>query len=221
MDEISMEIEKLLDAVHRSDEYQEYQKQAAQLEADPELKARAMRFRGDNFRLQNHSDKDELFHIAEQLNQESASLRQNLKVNAYLDAELALCRLMQRICRTLVDGIDIQIPDYIFIIVFLIWVGKSAYQFGYDVFNQQAMSPGEGQQVTVVIKEGASAYKVGKTLEQKGLIKDALAFTIQERMSAYHGQIKAGTYLLSTAYTPTRIIAVLSGEESKEGSNSQ
>ena len=49
---------------------------------------------------------------------------------------------------------------YIFIIVFLIWVGKSAYQFGYDVFNQQAMSPGEGQQVTVVIKEGASAYKV-------------------------------------------------------------
>ena len=106
MDEISMEIEKLLDAVHRSDEYQEYQKQAAQLEADPEL-----RFRGDNFRLQNHSDKDELFHIAEQLNQESASLRQNLKVNAYLDAELALCRLMQRICRTLVDGIDIQIPD--------------------------------------------------------------------------------------------------------------
>lgn len=60
MDEISMEIEKLLDAVHRSDEYQEYQKQAAQLEADPELKARVMRFRGDNFRLQNHSDKDEL-----------------------------------------------------------------------------------------------------------------------------------------------------------------
>ena len=51
MDEISMEIEKLLDAVHRSDEYQEYQKQAAQLEADPELKARVMRFRGDNFRL--------------------------------------------------------------------------------------------------------------------------------------------------------------------------
>ena len=67
--------------------------------------------------------------------------------------------------------------------------------------RDRAMSPGEGQQVTVVIKEGASAYKVGKTLEQKGLIKDALAFTIQERMSAYHGQIKAGTYLLSTAYT--------------------
>ena len=107
MDEISIDIEKLLDAVHRSDEYQEYQKQAAELDKEPELKARVMRFRGDNFRLQNQADKDELF----QLNRESASLRQNLKVNAYLDAELALCRLMQRICRTLVAGIDIQIPD--------------------------------------------------------------------------------------------------------------
>ena len=110
MDEISMEIEKLLDAVHRSDEYQEYQKQAAQLEADPELKARVMRFRGDNFRLQSQANQDELFHIAEQLNLESASLRQNLRVNAYLDAELALCRMMQKISMELTDGIDLDAP---------------------------------------------------------------------------------------------------------------
>ena len=114
-----------------------------------------------------------------------------------------------------------KIALYICIIVFLIWIGKSTYQFGYDVFNQQAMSPGEGQQVTVIVKEGSSAYDVGRTLKQKGLVKNALAFAVQERMSAYHGKIKAGTYLLSTAYTPTRIIAVLSGEESEEGSNSQ
>ena len=114
-----------------------------------------------------------------------------------------------------------KIALYICVIVFLIWVGKSTYQFGYNVFNQQAMSPGEGQQVTVVIKESSSAYNVGRTLEQKGLVKDALAFAVQERMSAYHGQIKTGTYLLSTAYTPTRILAVLSGEDSEEGSNSQ
>ena len=120
-----------------------------------------------------------------------------------------------------VAGVIFKIALYVCVVVLLFWIGKSAYQFGHDVFNQEAMSPGEGQQVTVVIKEGASAYKVGKTLEQKGLIKDAAAFVVQERMSAYHGQIKAGTYLLSTAYTPTRIIAVLSGEESEEGSNSQ
>ena len=114
-----------------------------------------------------------------------------------------------------------KIALYICIIVFLIWIGKSTYQFGYDVFNQQAMSPGEGQQVTVVVKEGSSAYDVGRTLEQKGLVKNALAFAVQERMSAYHGKIKAGTYLLSTAYTQPRILAVLSGEDNGEGSNSQ
>ena len=114
-----------------------------------------------------------------------------------------------------------KIALYICIIVFLIWIGKSTYQFGYDVFNQQAMSPGEGQQVTVVVKEGSSAYDVGRTLKQKGLVKNALAFAVQERMSAYHEKIKAGTYLLSTAYTPTRILAVLSGEDNGEGSNSQ
>ena len=77
-----------------------------------------------------------------------------------------------------------KIALYICIIVFLIWIGKSTYQFGYDVFNQQAMSPGEGQQVTVVVKEGSSAYDVGRTLKQKGLVKNALAFAVQERMSA-------------------------------------
>ena len=79
-----------------------------------------------------------------------------------------------------------KIALYICILVFLIWVGKSAYQFGYDVFNQQAMSPGEGQQVTVVIKEGASAYKVGKTLSDQGRY-------IPSQYSLYTDQDHSGT----------------------------
>lgn len=41
---------------------------------------------------------------------------------------------------------------YVCVVVLIIWIGKVTYQFGYDVFNQQAMSPGEGQEVTVVVK---------------------------------------------------------------------
>ena len=106
---------------------------------------------------------------------------------------------------------------YIFIIVFLIWVGKSAYQFGYDVFNQQAMSPGEGQEVTVVIKEDATAYDIAKTLKSKGLIEDSLVFVVQEKLSNYSGKMRPGTYLLSTAYTPTRIMGILAGDAEQEG----
>ena len=51
-----------------------------------------------------------MFHLAEVLSRESEELRRIPQVNAYLDAELALCRMMQRICRTLTEGIEMDIP---------------------------------------------------------------------------------------------------------------
>lgn len=110
-----------------------------------------------------------------------------------------------------------RIALYVCVAVLIFWLGKSAYHFGYDVFNQQAMSPGEGQEVTVVIKEDTSVYKIAKTLEKKGLVKDAIVFFVQERFSNYHGELKPGTYLLSTAYTPNRIMGILAGDTEQEG----
>ena len=101
---------------------------------------------------------------------------------------------------------------YVCVALLIFWLGKSAYQFGYDVFNQQAVSPGAGQEVTVVIPDGASTYDVAKILKSKGLIQDSLVFFTQEKLSTYKGQMKAGTYLLSTAYTPTRIMGILAGD---------
>ena len=99
----------------------------------------------------------------------------------------------------------------------VIYIGKVTYQFGYNIFNQQAMSPGEGQEVTVVIKEDATAYDIAKTLKSKGLIEDTLVFVIQEKLSNYSGKMRPGTYLLSTAYTPTRIMGILAGDAEQEG----
>lgn len=110
-----------------------------------------------------------------------------------------------------------RIALYVCVAVLVFWIGKSAYSFGYNVFNQQAVSPGEGQEVTVVISEGSSVYKIAKTLEKKGLVEDDLVFLVQERLSNYHGKIKPGTYLLSTAYTPNRILGILSGDTEQEG----
>ena len=39
------------------------------------------------------------------------SLRKIPEVNAYLDAELALCKLLQKIGRTVTEGIDMMIPE--------------------------------------------------------------------------------------------------------------
>ena len=110
-----------------------------------------------------------------------------------------------------------RIALYVCVAVFIFWAGKTTYQFGYDIFNQQAMSPGDGQEVTVVIPEGSSEYQIGEILEAKGLIKDAKVFYVQEKLSNYKGKLKAGTYLLSTAYTPTRIMGILAGDTEQEG----
>ena len=113
----------------------------------------------------------------------------------------------------IVAGGFFKIALYVCVAVLVIWIGKVTYQFGYNVFNQQAMSPGEGQEVTVVIKEGASVYQIGKTLEKKKLIEDAKIFVVQEKLSIYKGKLKPGTYILSTAYNADRIMAILAGEE--------
>ena len=65
--------------------------------------------------------------------------------------------------------------------------------------------------------EYSSEYQIGEILEAKGLIKDAKVFYVQEKLSNYKGKLKAGTYLLSTAYTPTRIMGILAGDTEQEG----
>ena len=83
MDAVNRNIHLLLNSIQKSDVYRTYKKQEAILEKNPELVSRVQHFRSDNFRLQN----------------------------AYLDAELALCRMMQQICKTLTDGIEIKVPE--------------------------------------------------------------------------------------------------------------
>ena len=96
----------------------------------------------------------------------------------------------------IVAGGFFKIALYVCVAVLVIWIGKVTYQFGYNVFNQQAMNPGEGQEVTVVIKEDATSYDIAKTLKSKGLIEDTLVFWVQEKLSNYSGKMKPGTYLL-------------------------
>lgn len=119
-----------------------------------------------------------------------------------------------------VAGGFFRIVLYICVVVLIFWIGKSTYQFGYDIFNQQPMSPGEGQEVTVVIKQDTSVYQVAKILESKGLVKDAKVFYVQEKLSNYRGRLRPGTYLLSTAYTPARIMGILAGDTEQEGTGS-
>ena len=120
----------------------------------------------------------------------------------------------------IVAGGAFKIALYVCIVVLIIWLGSLSYQSGHDIFDQQPMSPGEGQEITVVVKEDDSVYDIAKTLESKGLVEDAKVFWVQEKLSNYKGQMKPGTYLLSTAYEPSRLLAIMAGDAEQEGADS-
>ena len=100
---------------------------------------------------------------------------------------------------------------YVCVVVLIIWIGKVTYQFGYDVFNQQAMSPGEGQEVTVVVKEDDSVYDIAKTLESKGscrgrpcILGTGKAFQLQRTDEAGNLSSQHGLYSLKDHGDPGR-----------------
>lgn len=110
MDAISRNIRILLSVIKKSEVYKEYKKQEAILDKNPQLCERVDQFRVNNFRMQNEAGSEDLFLVVEKLAKESVELRRIPEVNAYLDAELALCKMMQRIFREMIEGIDMHVP---------------------------------------------------------------------------------------------------------------
>ncbi len=114
----------------------------------------------------------------------------------------------------------IRILFYILIAVVLIFLGRTAYSYGYSVFNEQAVESPPGTDVEVTVPEGASARQIGKLLKENGLIKDAGVFVLQERLSAYHGRLQGGTYTLNTSETADEMLAILAGDTDSDSEDS-
>lgn len=103
--------------------------------------------------------------------------------------------------------IKIALAAVIIAVVFKLAV--YAYDFGYQIFADVPVSEGEGRIVSVVVSEGQSSKELAKLLEQKGLIKDANVFYIQEQLSDYKDMLKPGVYELSTAMNSEQMLAIL------------
>ena len=103
------------------------------------------------------------------------------------------------------------------IIIMLIYMASlKAYDFGYRIFSERPVSMAPGKDITVEIKSGMSTDVICDLLEEKGVIRDALIFKIQNRFSHYYGDFQAGTYTLNNSMDNEEIMAILSGEVSQE-----
>ena len=90
----------------------------------------------------------------------------------------------------------------------------NAYDFGYRIFAEEPVSPEPGLTKTVAIVEGKSALEIGQVLKEKGLIRDAQLFSLQELFSSYHKKLQPGIYELNTAMTPEEMMAVMAANAS-------
>ncbi len=112
----------------------------------------------------------------------------------------------------------------IFVAVVVMLISKYArvaYNYGYHIFNQSAVSSGAGRTVTFTVSSGDSVDDIAENLAGVGLITDKNLFKLQERFSEYHDMEAPGTYELSTAMTPEEMLSIMSGgtKGDLEGSN--
>ncbi len=102
------------------------------------------------------------------------------------------------------------------VVIFVYKYSLKAYDFGYRVFAEPAVSSGTGTEITVAIVEGKSTMEIGEILEEKGLIRDAKVFYAQEMLSEYHGFLRPGIYTFSTAMTINEMLAEMADLEAME-----
>lgn len=105
-------------------------------------------------------------------------------------------------------------------IVVIMYVYKGAlfaYEYGYRIFTEPAMTSKEqGWDVTVEITMGKGASDIGKILENKGLIRDANLFYIQAILSEYKDAFYPGIYTLNTSMTAKEMMEVMSTKPVEE-----
>lgn len=106
----------------------------------------------------------------------------------------------------------IKVAAFIFIAMFVARTATAAYEYGFRVFAEGPVEAGEGRVISVSISAGDTAREVGEMLQERGLIRDANLFRIQELLSEHHGKIQPGIYDLSTSMTAQDILAVIAVE---------
>lgn len=110
----------------------------------------------------------------------------------------------------------IKVVALVVIIMYVYRAALGAYEFGYLVFAEEPVSRSGGRIITVAITGDFTVKGVGEMLEEKGLIRDANLFIVQELLSEYRGKLQPGIYDLSTAMTTTEMMETMSAAAEEE-----
>ncbi len=107
-------------------------------------------------------------------------------------------------------GTIFRIVVVILLVFFIYKVGQKAYDFGFRIFAEEPMSVEPGRDVEVTITQGKGVMDIGKMLQEKGLIRDAQLFFVQEKLSSHKGKIQPGIYTLNTSMLAEDMLKIMS-----------
>lgn len=99
---------ELSNAILGSDVYKRFINARESLKKHEELCAKANEYRHKNFIIQNSTSNNRVDELRE-LENEYRDILKNTIVREYLNAELLLCRTIQKINEIIVDGLDMDI----------------------------------------------------------------------------------------------------------------
>jgi len=97
---------RLVDAIKASEEYQDYLREREKVKRFPKLTEQIDAYRHFNFELQ--SSDEVAFEKIDQMEQEYSDFRSEPMVEDFLQAELAFCRMMQKINRWITETLDFE-----------------------------------------------------------------------------------------------------------------
>ena len=115
------------------------------------------------------------------------------------------------VCETI-----LKIAIIVVISMFIYRGALLAYDYGYRIFEEPAMTDGEGREVVITIPEGMSAKEMGELLFKRGLIRDEKLFRIQYALSEYKEDLLPGTFTLRTNMTVEEMLKVMTVDPEEE-----
>lgn len=110
----------------------------------------------------------------------------------------------------------VKIAIAIWLVNFIYTKTMAAYDFGYRVFTEPAISPAPGREVKISITEGKKPMDIAKLLEEKGLVRDHNLAFLQILASPYREGMEPGVYTVTTAMTTDEILKAMNPSESEE-----
>ena len=109
MSQIEDAMDGLMTAIRNSEEFIRYQAIKDKVHGFPKLESQITEFRKKNYLLQNSQGTVDLYEETDRMENEYREFRKNPMVSEYLAAENALCKIVQQINWTLIEGLEFEV----------------------------------------------------------------------------------------------------------------